>query len=143
MKIDLNNSVGSFSDATTADNIKEPKQRKSKEDLVIFLSLLSCSFEVTFMGLSSIAARTGLVLYLVLIVIAAVVNYSSFKAFLFLTHHYKLKNFISLYKFLMGKWDFLAFLFLFMSNIAGLVGNMMILIKYWNELLINSGLHEA
>lgn len=94
------------------------------------MTLMSSSFGVSSMGLSSICARSGILLFVFQLLLATFINLYSYKAFLFLTSKFELKNFQELSKLMLGKLQMFAIFSLLISNIGNMVGNMLIFIKY-------------
>lgn len=94
------------------------------------MTLLSSSYGVSSMGLSSICARTGIFLFTLQLILATMINFYSYRAFLFLTNKFKLSNFQELSEVMLGKLHLLAIISLLLSNIGNMVGNMLIFIKY-------------
>lgn len=99
------------------------------------MTLIASCFGVSSMGLSSICARSGILLYTLQLILAVGINYFSFYAFLFLTNHFKLRNFQDLSKLMLGRWQTLAIFSLILSNIGNMVGNLLIFIKYFQGIL--------
>ena len=59
----------------------------------VFFTLLSSTFGASSMGLCAIAAKSGILLYIILLAIALSVNYASYYCFIYLSEKLKLKNF--------------------------------------------------
>lgn len=94
------------------------------------MTLISSSFGVSSMGLSSICARSGIIMFTFQLLLAVFINFYSYKAFLYLTCKFKLKNFQELSELMLGKIHTLAIFSLLVSNIGNMVGNMLIFMKY-------------
>ena len=81
----------STSDETSSleNNVSSSPDDLSK-NFIIFMTLIGSTFGVSTMGLSSICAKTGILLYVILLTLATVVNFCSYYSFIYLTNHYKL-----------------------------------------------------
>ena len=82
------------------------------------------------MGLSSICARSGIIMFSIQVFLAAFINFYSYRAFLYLTWKFKLQNFQELSKLMLGKIHILAIFSFLLTNIGSMVGNMLIFMKY-------------
>lgn len=95
------------------------------------------------MGLPSIAAKAGIGLYFLLVLVAALVNYTSFFALSFLCETFGLKNFNEIFAMTFGSLSFLPMSLLLLSNFGGMIGNLMILNRYLFGLLNKFGVLET
>lgn len=112
-------------------------------NVIIFMTLIASSFGVSSMGLSSICARSGLLLYVILTLLAGMINYCSFLAFVHLTSVFKLGTFQDLAQVTLGRMKILIMLPLIVSNLGNMVGNLLIFTKYFQGLFRKMGLMQV
>lgn len=104
------------------------------------MTMISSTFGVSTMGLSSICAKTGLYLFPILLILATAINYCSYHAFIYLTHHYKVKGFAELSEKIFGKFKIVAIYSLILCNMGNMVANILIFNRYIFDLFKSFGL---
>lgn len=93
----------------------------------VFFTLLSSTFGASSMGLCAIAAKSGIVLYIFLLIVAMAVNYASYYSFIYLSEKLKLKNFHEFSVKMLGqKFSWVSDFLLMICNIGNLIGNVLI-----------------
>jgi hypothetical protein len=98
------------------------------------MTLVASSFGVSSMGLSSICARSGIILYAIQLCLALLINYCSYYAFLYLTNKKGIQSFQDLSKLMLGRFHLFAIISLIVCNVGNMVGNLMIFSKYLQDL---------
>ncbi len=127
---------------------QKTNRKRISIDFVTFMILISSTFGVSSMGLSSIAGKSGILLYLFLLACSIAVNYASYDIFNYFIQKYKLKSFSEFSELIMGKRfkflpDFLFFIFNY-GNLIGncliiniYIGNIFIMLNYENPILVD------
>lgn len=103
------------------------------------MTLIGSTFGVSTMGLSSVCAKTGLFLYPLLLILATTINFCSYYAFIYLTNHYKLKNFCELSLKMFGNYRIFSIYSLILCNLGNMVANILIFNRYIFDLLRSVG----
>ena len=111
----------------------------TSRNFIILMTMIGSTFGVSTMGISSICAKSGLLLFPFLLTFAVIINYCSYYAFVYLTHHYKLENFCQLSEIMFGKLKFLSIYCLILCNIGNMVANIIIFNRYTFDLFKSLG----
>lgn len=133
---------GPYSSTESEEEVQK-KDSLQGRNIIIFMTLIASSFGVSSMGLTSICARTGVVLYVLITILAGVINYCSFNAFVYLTSKFKLGNFQDLAQLTLRRLKALIIIPLIISNLGNMVGNLLIFTKYIQGLFRKFGLMQV
>lgn len=114
----------------------------AKLRFLTFISLLSATFGVSCLGLSAMAAQVGIMMYVLLLILSAIINYYSYICFIELTKKYKISSFSQLSELIFGRAKFLVDFVFFICNTGIQISNMILLRRLVGNLLIELGFNN-